>query len=137
MHRDVALIFFFKDDRILIQDRRNIRKFVEDWGFFGGGMNPGESPDEAVVRETREELGYELRDYSFVRKSNHSMPDRTFTVFAFAAPCPELGAFNQKEGQGMKLVTEEEALKLRFNPPDYDIIKYVFDFLRSGKNKLR
>ncbi len=136
MHKDLALVLFYKDDRILIQDRRDISKLGEEWGFFGGSIEQGESPEQAVVRETKEELGYKLSDFTFVRQSHHSYKDWTFTIFAFIAPLPELSAFDQKEGQGMKLVTEQEAVKLKFNPPDYDIIKYVFEFLRSGKHKL-
>lgn len=136
MHRDVALIFFFKGDKILVQDRQDMSKFGEEWGFFGGGIKAGETPEEAVVRETKEELSYDLKDFIFIKKSNHRLPGVTFTVYAFTSPLPALNSFNQKEGQGMKMVTEEEALNLKFNPPDYDIIKYVFEFLRACKNKL-
>jgi mutator protein MutT len=56
MHKDVALIFFYKDDKILVQDRRNMSKFGEEWGFFGGRIEAGETPEQSVVRETKEEL---------------------------------------------------------------------------------
>jgi len=136
MHRDVSLIIFYKDDKILIQDRRDMSKFGEEWGFFGGGIKAGETPEEAVVRETKEELSYDLKDFTFIKKSNHRLPEVTFTVYAFAALLPALSSFDQKEGQGMRLVTESEIVKLKFNKPDYDIIKYVFAFLRAGENKL-
>jgi 8-oxo-dGTP diphosphatase len=136
MHKDVALIFFYKDDQILVQDRRNMSKFGEEWGFFGGRIEAGETPEQAVVRETKEELAYELKDFVFIKKSNHQLPGVTFTVYAFAAPLPALNSFNQKEGQGMKVVSEKEIVKLKFNKPDYEIIKYVFEFLRARENKL-
>lgn len=137
MHKDVALIIFYKDDKILIQDRRDMSKLGEEWGFFGGRIEQGESPEQAVVRETKEELTYDLKEFIFIKQSRHSHENWTFTVYAFAAPLPPLSSFVQKEGQGMKLVTETEALKLKWNPPDYDIIKYVFAFLRASKDKLR
>ena len=137
MHRDVALIIFYKDDKILVQDRRDISKFGEEWGFFGGRIESGETPEQAVVREAKEELSYDLKDFVFIKKSNHRLPEVTFTVYAFAAPLPALNVFNQKEGQGMKVVNESEIVKLKFNKPDYGIIKYVFEFLRASKNKLR
>lgn len=137
MHRDVAIIIFYKDDKVLIQDRRDISKFDEEWGFFGGRIEAGETPEQAVVRETEEELSYDLKDFVFIKKSNHHLPEVTFTVYAFASPLPALNVFNQKEGQGMKVVNEKEIVKLKFNKPDYDIIKYVFEFLRASKNELR
>lgn len=45
---------------ILIQDRRNFIK--PDWGFFGGSIKEGETPIEAVIRETEEELGLKLSE---------------------------------------------------------------------------
>ncbi len=137
MHKDLALVFFYKGNKILMQDRRNISKLGEEWGFFGGRIEAGETPEEAVVREVKEELDYKLVDFTFIKKSHHSFADWTFTVYAFTAPCPSLDSFDQKEGQGMKLASEKEAMKLKLNKPDYDIIKYVFEFLRAGKNKLR
>lgn|SRR5574341_2553713 len=137
MHNDIALIFFYKDEKILVQDRRDISKFGEEWGFFGGRIEAGETPEQAVVRETKEELSYDLRDFVFIKKSNHRLPEVTFTVYAFASPLPTLNSFKQREGQGMKLVSESEMAKMKFNRPDYDIIRYVFEFLRTRKNKLR
>ncbi len=40
--------------QIFIQDRRGFKK--PDWGFFGGEIEQGETPLEAVIRETKEEL---------------------------------------------------------------------------------
>lgn len=137
MHRDVALIVFYKDDKILLQDRRDIPKARAEWGFFGGGIKAGESPDEAVVRETKEELTYDLKEFTFVKQSHHKYEDMTFTAFVFVAPCPALSKFKQEEGQGMILVTEKEATKLKISKYDCEIVKYVFEFLRAGKNKLR
>jgi len=136
MHKDIAIIIFYKDDKILVQDRRNRSKWGEEYGFFGGSIEVGETPEQAVVRETKEELSYDLKDFTFIKKSHHRLSEVTFTVYAFAAPLPALSLFDQKEGQGMKVVTESETINLKFNKPDYDIIKYVFEFLRSGKNKL-
>ena len=45
-------------NRILVQDRRNHRP--PPWGFFGGGIEPGETPLAAVLREIEEELTLKL-----------------------------------------------------------------------------
>ena len=44
--------------QMLVQDRRGHRP--PPWGFFGGGMEAGETSLQAVLRETREELGVRL-----------------------------------------------------------------------------
>ncbi len=143
MHRDVALIIFYKDNKILIQDRRDMSKFGEEYGYFGGSIDAGETPEEAVIRETREELSFELKEFDFFRKFHHKVQDFTLTLYVFVAPCPSLSAFKQKEGQGMILVTEKEGQQLKMpshaekNGGDYEIMREVFTWLRASKNKLR
>ena len=51
-----TIIFFEHDGRILLQDRRSITKFGEEWGPFGGSIETGETPDQAIRREVKEEL---------------------------------------------------------------------------------
>lgn len=45
-------------DRILLQQRSD----YEDWGLPGGGMNPGETIQETMIREVFEETGLSVKD---------------------------------------------------------------------------
>jgi 8-oxo-dGTP diphosphatase len=45
---------------IFIQDRRGHKK--PDWGFFGGSIEAGETPVQAVIRETEEELSLKIEE---------------------------------------------------------------------------
>ncbi len=55
--RDVALIIFYdKEKRILLQNRKGISKVGEEWGFFGGHIEKEETPEKALTREVKEEL---------------------------------------------------------------------------------
>jgi len=136
MHKDVSLIIFYKDNKILLQDRRNMSKFGEEWGFFGGRIEQSETPEQAVIRETKEELSYDLKKFRFVTQTYGKVKDVNFSCYVYIAPLTTIEDFQQKEGQAMALFTEQEALKLKMNQPDYEIIKEVFKFLRAGKNKL-
>jgi ADP-ribose pyrophosphatase YjhB (NUDIX family) len=49
---------FDEDGRILLIKENYDR---ERWGFPGGAVEPGEAPEETVVREVREETGVEVR----------------------------------------------------------------------------
>lgn len=113
--RKVALIIFYtKDKRILLQDRRKISKLGEEWGYFGGRIEEGETPEQALVRETKEELDYDLKDYTFLGKlARENVGDLVIERFVFVAPLPDLAQFTQHEGDGMRLFTFEEALKLK------------------------
>lgn len=44
------------DNELLLQDRRDISKYGEEWSFFGGGIEVGEDSKTALIREINEEL---------------------------------------------------------------------------------
>ncbi len=43
-------------------------RFPGTWGLFGGSVDGDESPNQAIVREIEEELGYTLTDYGLIRR---------------------------------------------------------------------
>jgi 8-oxo-dGTP diphosphatase len=61
---EVAIAILPRDGKFLMQLRDNIPTILYPglWGFFGGHMEPGETPEFAVKREIMEEIGYELTD---------------------------------------------------------------------------
>lgn len=127
--RRVAVVIFYDENKkILLQDRSGISKHGEEWGFFGGGIEKDETPEEAVVREIKEELDYELDDCSFLKKVHYLTSEFNITLYVFIAPLQDkLKEFNQKEGKGMKLYSLEQAKKLKMVPTDYP----VFDALKE------
>jgi len=50
-----------KDGRILICQRPEGKRLAGMWEFPGGKMEHGETPEEGLIRELREELGFEAR----------------------------------------------------------------------------
>ena len=63
VNRCALIVLYDGDGSMLLQKRSMGAKRIPGyWGFFGGGIRDGESPLAAVVREAREEIGYDLRD---------------------------------------------------------------------------
>jgi len=56
----VAIAILYQDGKFLCQlrdDVPNIR-YPGNWALFGGHMEPGETPEVAVIRELKEEINY-------------------------------------------------------------------------------
>lgn len=57
--RNVAIVVFYDDDlNILVQERGSHSRLGEKYGFFGGRIKEGESPEDAIRRELFEEIGH-------------------------------------------------------------------------------
>jgi len=51
-----CVIILFKNNKILLQLRdEHAPTAANKWSFFGGGIDKGESPKEAIIRECKEE----------------------------------------------------------------------------------
>ena len=63
------VLLFDRDNRLLVylRDDNPDIPFPNHWDFFGGHLETGESPEQALVREVREELGVELKQWNFFR----------------------------------------------------------------------
>mgnify|MGYP001768402657 CR=1 FL=1 len=56
----VAVALIDEGNRVLISKRPEGKQLAGLWEFPGGKLEPGETPEQAVVRECREELGIEV-----------------------------------------------------------------------------
>jgi len=134
--RKVAVIIFYDDKkRILLQDRRGISKLGEEYGFFGGEIEDGETPEQAVVRETKEELNFDLKEYKYIGEYGYEIEDSLKKRFhfdfdavlckVFIAPLKNnLSKFKLKEGKKMQLFSLNEAEKLKMvSDGDIEIVR--------------
>lgn len=75
------------------------------WAFFGGHLEPGETPRQGVLRELVEEIGYAPAEMTFVGRFDSAIAHRY--VFAGALTVP-IETLVLTEGQDLALVTPEE-----------------------------
>jgi mutator protein MutT len=69
--KEIAQVLLFDlEGRLLIylRDNKPGIPFPDRWDFFGGHLEAGETPEEALVREVKEELGVELKNWRFFRR---------------------------------------------------------------------
>jgi len=69
--KEIAAIIL-ENDRgeffLALRDNKPGIPFPNHWDLIGGHVEDGETPEEALLREFKEELGLDLIDYTFFRK---------------------------------------------------------------------
>jgi 8-oxo-dGTP diphosphatase len=124
--RNVAVVILYDGDgRILLQHRTvDAPTFPDYWAFFGGGLEEGETPEQAVEREIIEELAYTLKSpRRFIsRQFLHEGIGYTMHVFLerYDGSPLVLG-----EGQGMGWFLPEQTTILKMNDHDRDVVAAV------------
>ena len=132
--RDVSVFIFYSlTGHILLQHRTDDAiRLPGYWAFFGGGIEKGENPTEALKREIREELFYQVQNPKFLlaQKVRDGENDNTKYVFVeqYQDQPLQLG-----EGQAMGWFSPDETQGLKMIDHDRFVVEQVRDYL----NRLR
>lgn len=114
--RQVSLIIFYTNDwKILLQSREFKKDPEVEWWYFWWSIDKWETPEQALIRETKEELTYDLKEYKFLWKHKWYIEkyDMEVECFVYISPIDNIKNFTQEEWKKMILVSIEEAKKLK------------------------
>ncbi len=85
MTRVSAAIIKNSDNEIMICQRGPGGSCEFLWEFPGGKIEPGESPEECLVRECREELEIDIEVLDLFEQTKYSYPEREIEFMFFSA----------------------------------------------------
>lgn len=127
MIRDVAVILLYDEEKkVLFQHRSDDAvRLPGYWAFFGGGIEKGETPQEAVKRETMEELNYELINPQLVMVQDFKGRDHAGKKYVFTEEYDVSKKIKLREGKDMAWLTFDEFLKRKIIHHDKEVIENI------------
>jgi 8-oxo-dGTP diphosphatase len=125
-----AVALIDPDGRVLLAQRPEGKSLAGLWEFPGGKVDPGETPEAALIRELREELGIETKASCLapLTFASHSYDDFHLLMPLFACRRWE-GIATGREGQTLAWVRPDKLRDYPMPPADIPLIPILRDWL--------
>ncbi|MCT8998049.1 (deoxy)nucleoside triphosphate pyrophosphohydrolase [Chelativorans intermedius] len=118
------------DGRVLIAQRPQGKAMAGLWEFPGGKVEPGETPEETVVRELGEELGVETKTACLAPLTFASHAYEDFHLLMPLFVCRRFwGVPVPRESQALKWVRPQRLRDYPMPPADAPLIPFLIDLL--------
>lgn len=122
----VTAAILAKDDTIFIAKRGPGGRFAHRWEFPGGKIEPGESPEECLTREMKEEFAIDVRVDGFFAESVHTFPGGQILVFAYYCAWTG-GEIRPVEHEEYRWVAAAELGDFDFAPADMPLARRLMN----------
>ena len=119
---DVVAALIWEGDRFLACQRPANKARALLWEFVGGKVEAGETLEEALIRECREELAITVAPKDVFMEVIHEYPDLTVRLTLFNASIAE-GTPRALEHHDIRWITVGQIDELAFCPADEEILK--------------
>ena len=122
-HIEVVAAIIRKEDKIFAT-QRGYGEWKDWWEFPGGKMEAGETPEEALVREIREELSTEISVDEFLCTVEYDYP--AFHLKMHCYLCSLIGeALHLNEHEAARWLTKNELDSVKWLPADLGVIELL------------
>lgn len=127
---EVVAALIWDENRFLICQRPASKARPLLWEFVGGKVEPGETKEQALVRECREELGITVQVGSVFCEVTHEYPDLTVHLTLFHAVISS-GTPQKLEHNDIRWITPGEIPQYEFCPADVEILEKIKQYQES------
>ena len=128
---EVVAALIWDKDRFMICQRPAHKARGLLWEFVGGTVEPGETKEQALVRECRDELAVTLNVGDVFMDATHEYPDLTVHLTLFHAAIRE-GVPQKLEHNDIRWITVSEIGQYAFCPADEVILDRLKQMRKNG-----
>ena len=121
---EVVAALIWENNKFMICQRPAYKARGLLWEFVGGKVEPGETKEQALIRECQEELAVILSVGDVFMEVTHEYPDLTVHLTLFNATIAE-GEPQKLEHNDIRWITPREILKFDFCPADEEILARI------------
>ena len=121
---EVVAALIWDSDKFMICQRPAHKSRALLWEFVGGKVEPGETKEQALIRECQEELAVSLSVGDVFMDVIHEYPDITVHLTLFNATIAE-GIPQKLEHNNIKWITPVEIPNYNFCPADKEILARI------------
>ena len=112
-----------KDDKIFAT-QRGYGEFKDGWEFPGGKIEEGETPEQALTREIKEELDTEIQVGKLIDTIEYDYPKFHLSMDCFWCEIMQ-GGLELKEHEAARWLSKEELYSVDWLPADVGVVERV------------
>ena len=113
-----------QNENKILATKRGYGEFINMWEFPGGKIESGETKEDALIREIKEELNIKINIDKFALDIEYQYPNFYLFMSCFMCSIKE-GSIELLEHNDAKWITKEELDSLNWLPADIEVINYL------------
>lgn len=118
------------DNGKIFATQRGYGEFKDGWEFPGGKIEPGETPEQALMREIQEELNTEIAVGKLFETVEYDYPAFHLTMHCFFCMV-QSGDLVLREHEACKWLSAKELYSVDWLPADKELIRHLKDTLEK------